>query len=94
MSGNAHEPRVVETFRLGHAVARVLASDLDTLTRYTVAIGLTEDELDNAPTYEEDELEDLGKAIQAAITMISYLAGRQSLPELARRLRGHPLEGV
>ncbi len=94
MSNVAHTPRVVETFRLGHAVARILVREAEDVHRYTVAIAIGVDNDAPCLEFEEDELEDVTRALQAAQTILSYVAGRSNLMELARRVRGFPLEGV
>jgi len=92
MTGTAAEPRVVETFRLGHAVARILEREAEGLRRFTAELAIDGAGVD--AEYQEDELEDMSNAANAALLVIGYLAGRQNLPELTRRLREHRLEAV
>lgn len=94
MNGTVHEPRVVETFRLGRASAQILEWKDEELQSLNVKFAIGSATLDDAPESDVEDIPDFIELMRAAQTLADCHAGRRSLVETMRRLRDVPLEAV
>ena len=88
----AATPDVIEAFRLGHVNVRVTRVGHGTSRRFVFAFAAIPEDLEQAVTFEGDELNDLVRAADLARRMLSVLESGRGVMSLAAALGEADLE--
>lgn len=83
-------PDVVEELSLGHIAVRLTRVGHGTgFTHYHVAFAPFTNEIEDAPTYGLDDLDDLARAVELARSVVTFLQTGRGLPAFIERVREH-----